>query len=185
MESGLTIFGMCYQGLMPVIARVLNADSVKYGFLMSAVGIGALAGAFGLASLGNFKHKGIALLSMGVVFGIALFVLGNVVHIGVWLNLANSTYVFALICLALIGLSSTAYTATSLTIIQMYISDEYRGRMTSMYQLVLALFPFSILLSGAVANTLGAEMTLTIGGICLTVFMLSMALFTSKVKKLE
>jgi hypothetical protein len=112
-------------------------------------------------------------------------ILGNAVNIGSWLNLDNFTYTFSLICLAVIGLSSTAYTATSLTIFQMYISDEYRGRMTSMYQIVIAIFPFSVLISGAVANAVGVEMALTIGGACLAVFMLAMMLFIPKIKKLE
>jgi MFS family permease len=185
LEVGLTIFGMCYMGLMPVLAKVLNVDSIKYGLMMSAVGIGSLTGAIGMASLGNFKHKGLAMLSVGIAFGLALVILGNAVNIGSWLNLDNFTYTFSLICLAVIGLSSTAYTATSLTIFQMYISDEYRGRMTSMYQIVIAIFPFSVLISGAVANAVGVEMALTIGGACLAVFMLAMMLFIPKIKKLE
>jgi MFS family permease len=185
MECGLTIFGMWFQGLMPVLAKVLNADPIKYGFMMSAVGIGSLTGAFIMASLGNFKRKGLVLLSVGILFGIALLVLGNAVHIVDWLNFGDFTYYFALVSLAIIGLSSTSYTATSLTIIQMYISDEFRGRVTSMYQMVIALYPFSVLISGAVANIVGAEMALTIGGGCLTIFMLGMTFLTGRVRSLE
>jgi MFS family permease len=185
MEGVLTIFGMCYQGLMPVMAKVLTIDSVKYGFMMSAIGIGSLTGALGMASMGNFKHKGRLMLIVGILFGVFLVVFGNVVHIGRWLNWSSYDYSLALVCLAVIGLCSTSYTANSLTIIQMYISDEYRGRVTSMYQIVIALYPFSMLISGAAANRFGAEMTLTIGGICLAVFMLVMTLATPKVRQME
>ena len=185
MECGLTIFGMWFQGLMPVLAKVLNADPIKYGFMMSAVGIGSLVGAFIMASLGNFKRKGLVMLSVGIIFGIALLVLGNAVRIIDWLDFGDFTYYFALASLAIIGLSSTSYTATSLTIIQMYISDEFRGRVTSMYQIVIALYPFSVLISGAVANVVGAEMALTIGGSCLTVFMLGMTFITNRVRRME
>ncbi len=67
----------------------------------------------------------------------------------------------------------------------MYISDEYRGRVTSMYQIVVALYPFSILLAGAVAQSIGAPLTLTINGICLAIFMVTMALINRKVRSLE
>ncbi len=185
LEIVLTIFGMCYQGLMPVFAKLLGADSAKYGFMMSAVGIGSLIGAIGMASLGNYKRKGLILLLVGVFFGLFLVLFGNSVNIGLWLNMGSASYYLAIICLAAIGLTSTSYTATSLTIIQMNISDEYRGRVTSMYQLVVAFYPISILIAGAVANSIGAPMSLTLGGGMLAVLMLMMLFVTKRIKNLE
>jgi MFS family permease len=181
MEIGLTIFGMSYQGLMPVFADLLHAGSEKYGFMMSAVGIGSLVGVFGMASLGNFRRKGLVLIGAGVVFGLFLVVFGNTVR----MNLGDNAYYVALIALFVVGMSAISYTATGLTIIQMYISDEYRGRVTSMYQIVIALYPFSILLSSAVAQAIGAPLALTIGGSCLAVFMITMAIVNKRVRSLE
>jgi MFS family permease len=185
LEGGLTIFGMWFQGITPVIAGLLQIDSIKYGFMMSAIGLGSLTGAIGIASLSNYRKKGLAMLGMGVLFGVALILMGNVVKIGDWLNIQGSTYTLMLILMAVAGLASTSYVSTSLTLFQLNISDEMRGRMISMYQMVTALYPFSMLISGAAINVAGAEMILTIGGICMTIFMLAFIIFTKQVRRLE
>ena len=51
MASTMSIFGFSYAVLMPVFARnILKAGPSGLGFLMSAVGIGAIAAGLGLAS---------------------------------------------------------------------------------------------------------------------------------------
>jgi hypothetical protein len=82
-------------------------------------------------------------------------------------------------------MSAIAYSSTSLAIIQMRTSDEYRGRVTSTYQIVLALYPFSMLLAGAVAQAIGAPLALTINGSCLAILMLVMIVFNRRVRSLE
>ncbi|HSW57148.1 MAG TPA: MFS transporter [Dehalococcoidales bacterium] len=184
MEVAITFFGMCYLGLMPVFARLLNADSTGYGLMMSAIGVGSLTGAFSMASMGSVKRKGLVLMWVGILFGLFLILFGNAVHIGNLTNIGPLAYIVALVCLAAVGFNSTSYTATSLTLIQMNTSDEYRGRVISMYQFVIAFYPISILVAGALANTIGAPLTLTIGGGLLMVFMLLMLLVFRKIKNL-
>ncbi|MCK4331751.1 MAG: MFS transporter, partial [Dehalococcoidia bacterium] len=56
------LFGMPYQMLMPIFAEdVLDVGARGLGFLMAAVGLGALAGSLLVASLGDFRHKGLLL----------------------------------------------------------------------------------------------------------------------------
>jgi MFS family permease len=185
LEIALTLFGMSYQGLMPVFANLLQADPEKYGLMMSAVGIGSLTGALSIATLGSFKHKGLVMVCTGVVFGVMLVLFGNTIHIGEFFGFPQNAYYLALVSLVIVGMASTSYTASSLTIIQMSISDEYRGRVTSIYQIVIALYPLSIVMSSAVAEVIGAPLALTIGGGCLTVFMLSILFFVKRVRRLE
>jgi MFS family permease len=181
LEVGLTIFGMSFQGLIPVFADLLNAGSEKYGLMMSFVGIGSLIGVLGIASQGNFKRKGFVMLVSGIVFGTFLVLFGNTVHI----QLDETAYYAALFTLLVVGMSAIAYSATSLTIIQLGTSDEYRGRVTSTYQIVIALYPFSMLLAGAVAQAIGAPLALTINGSCLAFLMLVMIVFNKRVRSLE
>jgi hypothetical protein len=95
LEVGLTIFGMSFQGLIPVFADLLIAGSEKYGLMMSFVGIGSLIGVLGIASLGNFKRKGLIMLGSGIVFGIFLVLFGNSVHF----QLGENAYYVALFTL--------------------------------------------------------------------------------------
>jgi MFS family permease len=184
MEFGLTLFGMPYQGLMPVFADILNVDSKAYGFMLSAVGIGALIGSLAIASLGNFKKKGLLLLAAGVFFGVLLILFANSSRLGSILHLESRAYYLATMWLMLIGICTTSYTATSSTIIQMFVSDEFRGRVTSFYSIILGLHPISIMIAGAMAEGLGAPLTLTLWGGCLAAFMLIMALTNPSIRRL-
>jgi MFS family permease len=179
MEFVLTLFGMPYQGLMPVFADILKVDSKAYGFMLSAVGIGAVVGSLAIASLGNFKKKGILLVTAGTLFGLILILFANSVHLGSLWHMESGAYYLATFFLVFVGMSTTSYTATSSTIIQMFVSDEFRGRVTSFYSINLGLYPVSIMVAGAMAEWVGAPMTLTIWGGCLAAFMLIVT-FTNK-----
>ena len=185
MELALTLFGVSYQGLIPVFADMLKVSPQGYGFMLSSIGIGALVGSILTASLGNFKRKGLLLITSGITFGLTLVLFGNSGLIGQWLNLGANVYYLAAFWLTLVGFSSVAYTTASLTIIQMFVSDEFRGRVTSFYQMVTALSVVSFALSGALAQGFGAPMALTLTGSCLVVFMLNIGLFSKRVRNQE
>jgi MFS family permease len=159
-------------------------DSKAYGFMLSAVGIGAVIGSLAIASLGNFKKKGLLLVTAGVGFGALLILFANSARLGSLLHLENSAYYLATLWLVLVGICTTSYTATSSTIIQMFVSDEFRGRVTSFYSIILGLYPISIMIAGAMAEGLGAPFTLTLWGGCLAAFMLIMALTNPRIRRL-
>jgi MFS family permease len=184
MEFALTLFGMPYQGLMPVFADILKVDSKAYGFMLSAVGIGAVIGSLAIASLGNFRRKGLLLLGAGILFGVVLVFFANSDRLGGILHLEQRSYYLAMFWLLFVGICTTSYTATSTTIIQMLVSDEFRGRVTSFYSIVLGLYPVSIMIAGAMAEGLGAPFTLTLWGGCLAAFMLIMAVSNPRIRKL-
>ncbi len=185
MEFALTLFGMPYQGLMPVFADILKVNSERYGFMLSAIGIGAVIGSLTIASLGNFKRKGRLLLIMGTTFGIMLILFANSVSIGKILNLGQNAYYLAMAWLVFVGMASTSYTLTSATIIQMSVTDDFRGRITSVYTIILGLYPISIMIAGAMAQWLGGQTTLTLWGTGLTLFMLITAFVSRRVRRLE
>ncbi|HSW58016.1 MAG TPA: MFS transporter, partial [Dehalococcoidales bacterium] len=72
MELTFTLFGAIYSGLMPVFAGLLNLQSQGYGFLLAASGIGSMLGSLMVASLGNYKGKGLLIMVSGIIFGISL-----------------------------------------------------------------------------------------------------------------
>ena len=185
MEFVFAVFGMPYQSLMPVFAELLEVKALGYGFLMAMVGIGALFGSLVIASLGNFRRKGRLLLLAGITFGIMLVIFANTPSLGTALNMGSSTFYLALFLLVLVGITSTGYTSTSVTVIQIYISDEVRGRVISVYGTVIGLFPVGVLLTGAIAETQGAPFAVTVGGVLLAGFMLIMVFASHRIRHLE
>jgi MFS family permease len=185
MELAITIFGMCYGGLMPVFAKLFNQESEGYGFMLSVIGIGSLLGALFVASLGNFKRKGWMLLISGVIFGLMLVLFANSRWLSDVLNVDQAVLYIASFWLLILGISTCAYTCTSNAILQMNASDEFRGRINSILGIVIGIYPLSTLGVGAIAEAWGAPLALTIAGVTLTLFMLLMAIFSRRLRKME
>ena len=142
-----SLFGRPYQQLMPVFARdVLGGGPRLYGLLMAASGAGALLGALATASLGAFGRKGPILIGSTVAFGLALIGFALSGHIAPSLGL-----------LVLAGGGSTLYMGAVNTLLQTTVPDEFRGRIMSVYSLILGGFmPLGGMLLGAAASLAGS-----------------------------
>ncbi|NPV14821.1 MFS transporter [candidate division WOR-3 bacterium] len=149
-------FGICYIPLMPVIARdVLNLGARGYGFLMSALGAGALTGGLTLATLSRTPHRGKILITGTCLLGILLLVLSFVRNT----NLALALFVF-------IGFCQTSVAALTNTLIQTLSPDNIRGRAMSVFNIFFnGMFPVGSLIAGALAQAKGAPFALFVSGL--------------------
>lgn len=151
------LFAMPYMTLMPVFAnRVLGLEADGYSLLMSASGIGALAGSVVLASIGDFRHKGMLLVGGAFAFGATLAGTAAMT----WLPLA-------LIMLLFVGLAMTVFTTTANTLLMVLTPEEFRGRVMSVYMLDMALNSFGAVFAGVMADSVGIGWALVfMGGVC-------------------
>jgi len=150
------IFGWSYAVLMPAFARdILKLGVNGYGSLMSASGIGSLAGALAVASAGQiFPPRKIAL---GGVWLFSTMLL---------LFALNRNYYLALLTLALGGFGMMLFFSTSNTIIQTLVPNEMRGRVMGVWALAFGtMVPLGSLEAGALAHWLGAPITIAFGGV--------------------
>ncbi|MCL6465627.1 MAG: MFS transporter [candidate division WOR-3 bacterium] len=149
-------FGICYIPLMPVIARdVLNLGARGYGFLMSALGAGALTGGLTLATLSRTRHRGKILITGTCLLGILLLALSFVRNT----NIALTLFVF-------IGFCQTSVAALTNTLIQTLSPDYVRGRAMSVFNIFFnGMFPVGSLIAGTLAQTKGAPFALFISGV--------------------
>ena len=168
------VFGMPYQMLMSAFAEdVYDVGSWGLGLLMAAVGVGALAGSFIMASLGDYKYKGKLLLVAAALFGIflAFFAISGNFHI-------------SLIILVIVGGASSSYMAVNTTLLMMNCEENMRGRIMSMYMMTIGLFPLGVLPAGAIAEYTGVTLPVLVGGVIIVVFTLVMAWLTSTLRRL-
>jgi len=153
----VSMMGMPFQVLMPVFAKnILGGGPHTLGFLMTAVGLGALAGAVHLASRRNPKGLERELALASVVFGIGLgaFALSH----NLWLSW---------ISLSLAGLGMLVQLTGSNTLLQSLVDDEMRGRVMSFYAMAfMGTVPLGNILAGVLAESVGAPNTVLFGGIC-------------------
>ena len=153
------------QGLMPVFnVEVLGRDALGLGILLSAAGVGALAGTLVVAGMGNFPRKGALLLFAGVMAGVGMMAFSQTT----WLPLS-------MLALGVQGGFQMVYHATNNTVIQLATPDEYRGRVMSLYMLDHGLIPLGSLMAGALAELYGAPFAILLAGAVTTSMMLIMA----------
>jgi len=119
-----TVLALPYMQMLPVIARdELGTGSAGLGLLMTASGVGALAGSLAVAALGNrMREFGSLQIITAALFGImvALFAFSP------WMPLS-------LLLVALTSGVSSIYMSLNNTVLQMSVSDEFRGRVLSVY----------------------------------------------------
>lgn len=159
---GITsLFGISYMTLMPIFTNdVLKVGVKGLGMLMSATGIGALAAALVLARLGDFKHKGKLLILSSIIFSISLVLFS-----------LSKVYLFSLVTLILIGWGSVTAIAIINTLLQTIVSDEFRGRVMSVFMFTFAgIMPFGNLLAGTLSQALGVSLTVLISGVICSAF---------------
>jgi MFS family permease len=148
--------GMPYTVLMPAIAaNVLHGGPHTLGYLMTASGCGALAGAFYLASRRTVLGLGRVMVVATTAFGVGLvaFSLSRVL----WLSL---------LVLPVVGGGMMVEMASTNTILQTIVGDEMRGRLMSFYAMAfLGTAPLGSLMAGFVADRIGPMNTITIGGV--------------------
>jgi MFS family permease len=134
---------------------VLHGDAITNGWLQSARGIGALAGALMVAALSYRRVKG-KLLTLGMVaFPITLLIFAEMR----WLPLS-------LIAFAGVGWAVIALFNTANILIQTLVPDELRGRVVSLYTLTFfGLMPLGALLTGWAAEAIGEPNTIILSAI--------------------
>ncbi|OAT86165.1 MFS transporter [Desulfotomaculum copahuensis] len=150
----VSTFAINFTVLVPVLAKAnLGQGAEGYGFLMSAMGIGALAGAIIMAMLSHLGPRRLFLYGGGT--GLCLFQI---------LLAATDNYRLAFLALGLTGWMSVTFITSANTRLQVETTDNLRGRVMSVYSLVfLGVNLPGSLLSGFLAHIWGAPAALAAG----------------------
>jgi len=151
-----SLAGMPAIVLMPFFADgIFHRGSQGLGFLMGAMGVGAVAGTLWLAGKGRTGELPRVILLGSVMLG-ASFVLFAL----------SPSYYLGLALMPVVGFSVMRQNASANTLIQTLIPDEYRGRIMALYaMMVVGLGPFGSLAAGVLAQRLGVRMTVLLGGL--------------------
>jgi len=152
----VSTMGMPYTVLMPAIAMErLHGGPHTLGFLMTASGLGALAGALYLASRNSVLGLGKAMVLSTIAFGVGLAAFSQ--SRVIWLSL---------ILLPIVGGGMMVETASTNTILQTIVEERMRGRVMSFYTMAfLGTAPLGSLLAGLLADHIGAPLTILFGGL--------------------
>ncbi|MGC8773923.1 MAG: MFS transporter [Chlorobaculum sp.] len=163
--AAVSIFGWSFMSMLPVVAKRefgIGADGM--GYLYSAFGLGSLFGTV-VVSVSSGRVRS----SLMVIGGVLTFALGLLAFtFATWLPLA-------LFCLFISGLGMLSAFATMTGTVQRLVEDRFRGRVMSIYLMVLlGLMPFGNLLMGLLSEHFGTPVALRTGAmvtIAATIFL--------------
>jgi MFS family permease len=155
-----TFLGLPLLTLLPIFARDIFGGNVeRYSEMMACSGAGAVVGALVVAWLGRFRHMGLTLLIVQMVFGalIAAFAMSRVL----WVSQ-----------LLLFGCGAALIVVFSMTasLVQLIAPDRLRGRVVSIYMVAFrGGMPLGSLWGGYAATLSSAPHVLAINGMLVSV----------------
>ncbi len=152
----VSLVGMPYVVLMPIFAdQILHGGARGLGILMGATGVGALLGALTLAFREGVKGLGRWVAWCCAGFGASLVVFA-----------LSRTFWVSVVLLLPVGYCMMLQMACSNTLIQVMVPDALRGRVMAVYSMMfMGMAPIGALFGGALAERLGAPITVAIGGL--------------------
>ena len=169
-----TIFASGHLILGPTLAQDLGQGAEGFGVLLAATGAGAVVGGIALAATSDRKERWRALLGAGIALG------GGLAAVAL-----TRSYPVTLLCFVVAGWGMVTFNASSNTLIQTIVPDRLRGRMMSLYTLVLlGLMPAGGLLMGALASALGSATALSIGGLAYGLLVVAAFAFVPALRRL-
>ncbi len=155
----VSLMGMPFVVLMPIFAaNVLRGGPHTLGFLMGAMGVGALISALSLAARKSVRGLIRTIPIASAVFGLGLIGFG-----------LSHSFWFSMLTVSIAGMGMMQGMAASNTIIQTLVSEDKRGRVMSYYTMAfVGMAPFGSLLAGTMASAIPTASVRFLGGIVLT-----------------
>jgi predicted MFS family arabinose efflux permease len=141
--------------LLPVFARdLLGVGAQGQGFLLAAMGFGALLSAATIALAGHRLARGRVMIDSSIVYGFALVVFA-----------ASSWYSLSIVAMVVAGLCHVHANALVHTVVQSHSPPAYRGRTMALFNMSQMLSTAGSILIGLLAVVLGTRGAVAMMGI--------------------
>ncbi len=154
--GALLFFGPSTSLILPVFAvNILHLQPFDLGLLFSASGLGIILGALIVATLGDFKYKGLLLLVSFLVWtgSLLLFAISS----NLWLSS---------LALLVLGIAQNGVGATTITLMQTRVPPQMRGRVMSLNTLfIMGLRPLGDFPAGALIGLIGGPLTVILSAV--------------------
>lgn len=157
------------------VSDVYEAGPRVLGLLAASVGIGAVLAAPVLSAWDARLPRGVMVRWALLAYALAVLGFG-----------AAPTWPLGLVALLLVGAGFLVVIASTNTAIQMIVADEMRGRVMSVRVMGFTLaFPLGSLAQGALADVIGAQLTVVVFGGCLFAAAAVLASFPGALAQLD
>jgi MFS family permease len=173
--SFASLFIIPFSTLLPVYARdLLAVGATGQGLLLTSMGVGALASAVLIASLGDRMPRGILMIGGVGAYGLLVVVFAF-----------SQSFNLSLVLMAVIGLCHVSSHALVQTVIQAYSPREYRGRTMALFHMTQVILMVGGLLIGALSSLLGAQWATALMSVAGTLAMLGIYVLLPQARKIR
>ena len=167
-----SLFAMNRLTLIPLFADgVLHAGARGFGFLLSSMGFGALAGALTLAFFPRFGADPGRQLWMALIWVAALIEFS-----------ISRVFFLSMLALFVAGYCQISFVAAANNRIQTITPDHLRGRVMSLYaQALIGVGPLGAIQAGTLATLFGPPWAMTIGALVAGAVIVAIRILTPEV----
>ena len=168
-------FGFAAQSLLPAFNHdVIKGGPDDLGLLMTAMGVGALLGSLILARVGDIGGKGRVMFVTAYLWAVSIAVFALMSH--EWT---------AMLCGAFTGLFGAVFGSVNMSIVQLAVRSEVRGRVMSINMMSMGLMPLGIIPISAAAEYVGIDVALLISAVLLAASMVWLGWSFPDLKKID
>jgi len=167
-------FGMQYLQLMPFFVKRFGRESEDYGIMLSALGLGALAGTFTVGRIRSSSRVGYFMLGGTLTFTAAV----------ISFAFAPSFYV-SIVFLFIGGLSNTIFFVVAMTTLQLRVPEQMRGRVMGIYTITFSLIPLGGVMGGIVASVYDERVAVAVGAAILASIFLFIGITQPTIRNLN
>ena len=147
LSYAIMFFVSSYMQLMPAFSSLLDVGETGYGMLMSISGVGSIAGTFIVSSWQHARDLGARLLLAGALSAASIYGLALAAAETVPFPVAVAA---ASVCL--VAACSSCFMISSMTVLQLRVPEELRGRVMGLHGIAFSLMPLGGLLAGYLAS---------------------------------
>ncbi len=169
------LFGMTINSLLPAFNEdILGGGADDLGYLVSAMGIGAIVGSLMLAAMGEMRRKAFWLLTSAFAWG------GFTIAFG-WVDQAP----WALFWMALIGWVSAWNMSLNRGLLQLQVEGHMRGRILSIDMMSHGLMPLGLIPVTLIAEYSTVSWGIVASGVAFVVAIALLLAVSPSVRRVE
>ena len=155
-------FGTSYIQIMPIFADILQSGERGYGLLISATGVGSVAGNLFISRFQQSRRLGLMMLSCAALAPFSL--IGFSLVAGTLANVAGAFWLASLFAVMTAAFSSV-FLVSSMTVLQIKVPDKLRGRVMGIHSITWSMIALGGLMAGALASKFSAPVAVVIGAV--------------------
>ena len=149
-----SLFIVPFTTLLPVFARdILDVGATGQGFLLTAMGIGALGSAVIIATFGDRMPRGLFMLGGVALYGVSVVAFA-----------ASPWFHLSMILMVIVGFANVCSHALVQTVIQTYSPPKFRGRAIALFHMGQVVMTVGSMAIGSLAAVSGTEWAVVLMG---------------------